>query len=524
MLSDRVDLKDLSERLGYRDSRLKAVKRWCASNALTVYKTGRQSYVYRDQLDQILRHKESQHRTAVIINPKLTAMKNKISIPKSKKFESLFMTCNTCKRNYSSDDAVTCKHELKYKARVSVKVNGKYTNKSKVLDATDYMTAVLELAEYKNSLNLTSNDQGGEMSPVGMTPVNFIPAHLPLYEKPIDMYRFNPKLTISDCIKSYMDYLNNVGVPAHLQKVRSKHNNDEASIILNKIFVGALKANNISDQTAFTDINENMIGLVYTYCQKYSNKYFNKIFGRLTTWADYTIEKFNLHFKNPFEKVTRKKVVTNVETISGREFEKLLAIVTPDRGRVTFEGGKRNYETKNRYRPWLKTAFKLGVMMGGRRDEIVYVRWSHIVWQNNQPHHFKIENHKVNRAKGFIKPEEKVYATIPVTAELLAYLYELGLEKHKDSNDYILAPDEDATRETIKDVMSKGFAHYWQQLNTGKTLQFKNLRKTFKTAAIHQFGSRALAFWGGSDMNMELKHYVDQAAVNDAVNSMRVLR
>jgi integrase len=267
-----------------------------------------------------------------------------------------------------------------------------------------------------------------------------------------------------------------------------------------------------------------MIGFVYSYCEKYSNKYYNKILGRLTTWADYTIEKYKLHFKNPFTDVVRKKVITNVETISGREFEKLLAIVTPEGGRVTFEGGKRVYETKNRYRPWLKTAFKLGVLMGGRRDEIVYVRWSNIVWQENKPHHIKIENYKVNRIKGFTKPEEKIYATIPITNELLVYLMELGLEKYKDRHDYILAPEEDAERETIKDVMSKGFSHYWEQLQTGKKLQFKNLRKTFKTSAIHQFGSRAMAFWGGSDMNMELKHYVDQSAVNEAVNSMRVLR
>jgi hypothetical protein len=63
-----------------------------------------------------------------------------------------------------------------------------------------------------------------------------------------------------------------------------------------------------------------------------------------------------------------------------------------------------------------------------------------------------------------------------------------------------------------------------EQLQSGKRLQFKNLRKTFKISAIHQFRSRAMAFWGGSDMNMELKHYVDQSAVNEAINSMRVLR
>lgn len=268
MLSDRINLSDLAAQLGYRDTRLKAVKRWCANNALNVFTAGKLSYVLRHELEQIFATTEVQQKTVVLLNPKKqTAMKNAISIPKAMKVEGLFMTCNICKTNYSTDDAVKCKHPLKYKARISVKIDGKYTNKSRVLEAKNYQTAVLEWQQFKAERGLNDGS-------VGCVPITSVPINLPLYEKPINQYTIHPRLTLVDAIQTYMDYLNNVGIPAHLKKPRSEHNNTEAEIMLSKIFLGALKANNVSDQTPFTSIDDKIVGMVFEYTQKYSNKYF----------------------------------------------------------------------------------------------------------------------------------------------------------------------------------------------------------------------------------------------------------
>ena len=79
----------------------------------------------------------------------------------------------------------------------------------------------------------------------------------------------------------------------------------------------------------------------------------------------------------------------------------------------------------------------------------------------------------------------------------------------------ILAPDETMKRETMKDFISKSFTHYYSQLNTGKKIEFSDLRKTYISYLYAEFGDKARLITKHSGIEVMLKHYIDEKAVND---------
>lgn len=67
---------------------------------------------------------------------------------------------------------------------------------------------------------------------------------------------------------------------------------------------------------------------------------------------------------------------------------------------------------------------------------------------------------------------------MPVTESLKKVLVRLGLNRCKEG--YILAHDETIKRENLKNLITRGFTHYYKQLKTGKeNITFKSLRRTY---------------------------------------------
>jgi len=80
--------------------------------------------------------------------------------------------------------------------------------------------------------------------------------------------------------------------------------------------------------------------------------------------------------KNPFRKYVRKVATPHtIDTITEDEFNKILEAVDTYNPIQTL-GGKG--ENKNRYRPYLKDGFYLFLLTGGRREEVVDLKWSDI--------------------------------------------------------------------------------------------------------------------------------------------------
>lgn len=101
--------------------------------------------------------------------------------------------------------------------------------------------------------------------------------------------------------------------------------------------------------------------------------------------------------KNPFRKFVPKVAPPpTIDTITENEFEKILAAV--DTANPIQSLGSKG-ETKNRYRHYLKDGFYLFLLTGGRREEVVDLKWSDIYTLDSGVKTFIVTNLKVTRIK-----------------------------------------------------------------------------------------------------------------------------
>jgi len=77
---------------------------------------------------------------------------------------------------------------------------------------------------------------------------------------------------------------------------------------------------------------------------------------------------------------------------------------------------------------------------------------------------------------------------------------------------FILAPDIKISRgRVMSDVLSRGFSHFYDQLNTGRKLTFKCLRKTFITRLeIFMHGGDIKAITGHTNDQTIKRSYLDK--------------
>jgi hypothetical protein len=80
-----------------------------------------------------------------------------------------------------------------------------------------------------------------------------------------------------------------------------------------------------------------------------------------------------------------------------------------------------------------------------------------------------------------LKNKTDVYKHIPINEDLYNLLEEMGYDKNKDSDDYILFPDREVSEITIMNSLSKAFTHYRKGAGIKKDIRLKNLRKTYLT-------------------------------------------
>lgn len=99
----------------------------------------------------------------------------------------------------------------------------------------------------------------------------------------------------------------------------------------------------------------------------------------------------------------------------------------------------------------------------------------------------------------------------------------LKWNNHKGSDVYVLAPDVETKRnKVLSDVLSRGFTHFYSQLETGRQLTFKCLRKTFITNMSIYMGGNAKAITGHSDDAVIENHYLNKESVVKAANGFSV--
>lgn len=320
----------------------------------------------------------------------------------------------------------------------------------------------------------------------------------------------------------YIAYLNNETPHEQEHKERSKGHIKEVERYF-MYFVDYLKSvKTNANHLPILKLDRNVVGQLKSYIletKKFAPKTYNKYIGLMRVFIEYSIREFDLNMKNPFTTFKSLSAKTNINTISKEEFKELMVKITPENGICKYENRtNQKIYSKSFYKPWLKNAIILALLTGRRREEIVTMKFNGILEnENGEPYKILIQDYKVNKSKGISTLEDLKMVHIPVISSLKNLLMELGYEKYKGKDEYILAPEETMQRNTMMNFISKAFSHYYNQLNTGKDLRFYDLRKTYISHLFAKHGNKARIITKHSSDEVMLNHYIDEKVISEVV-------
>ncbi|MBK9638166.1 MAG: tyrosine-type recombinase/integrase [Bacteroidetes bacterium] len=435
-------------------------------------------------------------------------MSKPLQIPKGKKLKGLIVFCNHCKQNVEDickeskkkikDCAFGKQHVFKVIAHVSGSKNQRKTKSLSTINIDEAIMEAIrfqqEVKECKRDDNLQTGISTFEKREGGQSEIN----------KDI------PVLLI-ECIAKYVSVLRGENVPEHLKVNRSEDYLKDIERHFERLIV-CLETKKINTETLqLQNVNDSIVGLVYEYLlqdKQYSNRTFNKsitIYSSLFRWFN---EEYNTQIRNPFNKVKRKKTHHTPKAITKEQYEQILNQITPENGIRHYEKGVK--KTRNLFQPWLKDAIRLGAYSGRRREELLTMKYSDIIEDKDGVFLIKVEDIKVNRIQKREGTEEKKYNYVPVTPQLMELLNELGFEKHKGTDTFLIAPDLKSNRNKVMvDSLTRGFSHYADQVAPEENITFKSIRKTYASQMQIATNGNARQITGHSSDAVLKDHYID---------------
>lgn len=377
-------------------------------------------------------------------------MSGKLKLPK-KTIVGLKLFCTTCKTKNPK-----CKHYDKYRYRMHVHIpNTKRGERSKVLKALTYNEALEEALLF--SKEIIANN----------------------YElvKPVTE---GNNYSLADAIMKYYQYLGGIHEHAHKRKSVSPEYQKECYRFC-KFFADIVKKGKDITRTFASDISQKDVAAFYIWAEEHYNaKTCNKAMATLKTFFDFLIDIEKVEMENPFEVYVTKKVEKkNPHALTIEEFNKILDAVD-NADPIQHLNGRG--EKKNMYRPYLKDAFKLFLMTGGRREEVVSLKWNQILMTMSGTKFFQFNNLKVMRqkkAKNIKTDTAPKY--VPINSDLTDLLWKMGYDKFKDADDYVLCPERNVSNKTLMNNISKAFTHYRIAAGIEKEVNLSDLRKTYLT-------------------------------------------
>ncbi len=400
----------------------------------------------------------------------------KLTLPKNP-HKGLKIFCRTCRVDNSK-----CKHFDRQVYRVRIHIPGtRNSTKSYYLEAENYNSAVIECALIEKELI-----QNG-------------------FEKirQIDSNNLND-YNLGDAVIKYREYMSGKSKYAHLKKNISKEHIDECIRFCWRLVENVSLSKNIKRMRP-ADIKIEDVSNFYIWAEEnYSSNTFNKCFIAVRAFFEFLIEVENIEMKNPFRKFTPKVIIPpNVDIITEDEFNLILSAVDTFNPIVKL-GGMGKIE--NRYKPFLKDGFKLFLLTGGRREEVVDLKWSDIYSSPQGVKLFIIDNLKVNRIKKDNKNRKKYIA---INVDLEDFLIELGMNEKIGKNEYILLPERDRSTKTLMNDLSKGFTHFKIGAGVTKDISLSNLRKTYLTWHHQILGDDTGLVSSHSTTQVLEKYYLD---------------
>jgi integrase len=400
----------------------------------------------------------------------------KLTLPKNP-HKGLKIFCRTCRV-----DNPKCKHYDREVYRVRIHIPGNSESvRTKFLEAENYNDAVAECVDFERELKINGYER---------TSVIFSET--------------STDYSIGDAVVKYREYMSGDSKYAHLKKNVSEGHIDECVRYCWKFVENLALIKNVK-RIRPTDVKTEDVSNFYQWAEKtYAPKTFNKCFIAIRAFFEFLIEIENIEMKNPFRKFVPKPVTpSSIDIITEDEFNQVLEAVDTHNPFITL-GGKG--EKKNLYKPYLKDGFKLFLLTGGRREEVVDLKWSDIYSTPQGVKLFIIDNLKVNRMK---KNNKECKKYIGINIDLEDFLVELGMNEKIGTDEYILYPNRTITTKTIMNDLSKGFSHYKEGAGIKKDISLSNLRKTYLTWHHQVLGDDTGLVSSHSTTQVLEKYYLD---------------
>jgi integrase len=154
--------------------------------------------------------------------------------------------------------------------------------------------------------------------------------------------------------------------------------------------------------------------------------------------------------------------------------------------------------------------FKLFLLVGGRREEVLSLKWNDITQCNNGVLFFQFKNLKVERLGN--KNTPKKYS--PINEDLLKILKEMGYDQMKGKNVKLIDPENTYIINTIMEKVSRSFTHYRKAAGIETPFTLKHLRKTYLNWVFHTKGSDTRLLSSHSSMKVLENHYINPLLLN----------
>ena len=400
----------------------------------------------------------------------------KLKLPKNNR-NGIKIWCRKCRQNNTG-----CKHfdYQNYRANYIDPITGKH--KSKILLATEYDDAVVEAINFKKGLAQQPN----------LKPTN----------------NEGNDYTLGDAIVKYHMYLNgDTEYQQYNKKLTPKYIKETIGFLVK--FHDSVRENRKIKWIKPPQINRSDVSYFFGKIkEKYHPKSVNNIIQSLTTFFDFLINKEDIEMKNYFKECVSLQVPKRtIHTLNKEEFDAILNAVDS----YTPTKLNKNGTKEKMYYPWMKNAFKLFLFVGGRREEVVSLRWSDYFVSNVGTKFFMIRNLKVERIQ---KTDKSFSGLAPICKDLEDMLIELGLEEKKHTDEKIIDPNEEFALSSIMEKITDAFTHYRIGAGVLKPFTLKDLRKTYLTWMHHELGENTGKITSHAGTKILKDHYIDPQVLN----------
>lgn len=327
------------------------------------------------------------------------------------------------------------------------------------------------------------------------------------------------RVLLTNAIARYLARLNNENVPyqVKIKKQRSpEHIKDVERFFHALVACLHLNHHDVKNLTV-SELNDHIGGEFLQYLKevkRFENRTINKYISNIRPFLKWFPKEYKMPMPDWLEGIDKLPENPKPEVISKKVYERLLERITPENGFVMEKRGKN--DKRYFYTTYLKSSFKWALNTGLRREELCNLKFSDIKHVDGFSY-FLVENLKVNRIQGREEETMKKYVPVPISPVLRELLDEAGYAQYKDTDRYIIAPELELNRQRIMpDTMSRGFAHFYKQVEPEGNLTFRCLRKTYITGLALYTGGNAASITQHSDNRVLERHYIDKIAMAKA--------